>query len=108
LYPLGTHWVALVHEDGSVLLQYHKQVLSKSGHVLDLIEGEHPEISDRGAMDLQVRTLGLSVDGSVMADSHGISSGGVLSNQSYAILENAHSSLGKAMQASSKKADGRR
>jgi len=91
--PLSRDWVALVHADGRVTLQFVSQVVvSGTGEVLDLAALHQASMPIQRHIDsleegrLWVRTLDLQPDGSVAIDLHGVSEEGVLGPECYAVL----------------------
>jgi len=89
--PLGKHWMAIVHEDGSIILQYLSSVpICGSEVVLNLMEKIDPKTLDAlGEIEderFAVRTLFLLQDGSVASDQDAISPKGLPTEETFFVF----------------------
>ena len=93
--PLGLDWQAIIHTDGRVTLQHVGQaVMTATGQTVNLVALNHTDPAIRRAVEsleegrLVLRTVELFPDGTVMCDVDGMSVDGVLSPESFAMLNN--------------------
>lgn len=91
IVPLGPHWNALVFSDGSIILQYRSGVIyAPTGNVLDLNDSRLQSALEDSSLDSRLivtRAIALHQDGSVHVDPHGVSPGGLPSDEAFPILD---------------------
>lgn len=86
--PLGEHWNAVVFQSGHVLLHHRGEaLLVATGEVVSLLDPYIEEALDQDPRTLIGRTIGLSPDGGVSVDVHGLSMDAILSPDAYTILD---------------------
>lgn len=97
---LGSGWVSILCPDGSILIQYHKEVLEvPSGHVLDLTELNEINRVEIKPDSLWVRTVHLTPDGLVHAEAGAISRSGIPSSDSKPLTSSPLSAFQKFIKA---------
>jgi hypothetical protein len=89
--PLNQFWLAVLLPDGSVLLQYRKQVFKMDdGQIIDLSEKPSAAVENylqaHGADRLAVRVLKMNPDGTVETDPGAVSPAGIPTNESFQLL----------------------
>jgi len=109
--PLGKYWVAIVMEDGSVLLQHLSSVfIGGTDLVVDLInpkserdEDYVSQIEEDDPERIAIRTLFLKSDGAVFSDPDSISTVGILSDDVFEMITPSNVSAKKYFSKRNKK-----
>jgi len=89
--PLNDLWLAVLLPDGSMLLQYRKQVFKMDdGQIIDLSTPPSDAVANylqaHGADRLAVRVLKLNPDGTVQVDPGAVSPAGIPTDESFQLL----------------------